>query len=100
MDVRIIPSKFLRHLPGANELIILHLVLHICVGELGQHGSDNGLCLDGTKSLFEPMLPYCQLDTWEISVKFKSEFYHFHSRNAFESVICQNVYHFVQGGMS
>ena len=29
----------------------------------------------------EPMLAYCQLDSWEhISVKFELEFYHFHSR--------------------
>ena len=37
--------------------------------------------LFGAKSLPGPMLWYCQLDTWEqISVKYKSEFYHFHSR--------------------
>ena len=35
----------------------------------------------GAKPLPEPMLVYCQLDSWEqISVKFKSEFYHFYSR--------------------
>ena len=34
----------------------------------------------GAKPLHEPLLVYCQLDSWEqISVKFKSEFYHFHS---------------------
>ena len=38
-------------------------------------------CLFGTKPLPEPMLAYCQLDSWErISVTFESEFYHFHSR--------------------
>ena len=38
-------------------------------------------CLFGTKPLPETMLTYCQLDSWEhISVKFESEFYHFHSR--------------------
>ena len=37
--------------------------------------------LFGAKPLPEPMLSYCQLDSWEhISVKFESEFYHFHSR--------------------
>ena len=37
--------------------------------------------LYGTKPLPEPMLAYCQLDSWEqISAKFESEFYHFHSR--------------------
>ena len=35
----------------------------------------------GAKPVSEPMLGYCQLDPWEqISVKFESEFYHFHSR--------------------
>ena len=38
-------------------------------------------CLYGTKPLPEPMLPFCQLDSWEkISVKFESRFYHFRSR--------------------
>ena len=37
--------------------------------------------LFGAKPLPEPMLTYCQLDSWEqISVKFESEFHHFHSR--------------------
>ena len=36
--------------------------------------------LFGAKPLPEPMLTYCELDSWEhISVKFESEFYHFHS---------------------
>ena len=36
--------------------------------------------LFGAKPSPEPMLLYCQLDTWEhMSVKFESEFYHFHS---------------------
>ena len=36
--------------------------------------------LFGANPLPEPMLVYCQLDSWEqISVKFESEFYHFHS---------------------
>ena len=35
--------------------------------------------LFGSKPLPEPMLAYCQLDSCEqISVKFESEFYHFH----------------------
>ena len=38
--------------------------------------------LFGAKPLPEPMLAYCQLDPWEqFSVKFESEFYHFHSIN-------------------
>ena len=37
--------------------------------------------LFGAKPLPEPMLPYCQLDSWEhISVELVSEFYHFCSR--------------------
>ena len=35
--------------------------------------------LDGGKPLSAPMLAYCQWDAWEqISVKFGSEYYHFH----------------------
>ena len=37
-------------------------------------------CLFGAKPIPEPMLDYCQLDSWEqISLKMESEFYHFHS---------------------
>ena len=44
------------------------------------------------KPLPEPFLAYRQLDSWEhISMKFESEFYHFHPRK------CQNSGHFVQG---
>ena len=57
-------------------------------------------CLFGTKPLPEPMLAYCQLDSWEqISVTFKSEFIIFIRENAFEIVVCQNGSHFVQGEM-
>ena len=39
-------------------------------------------CLFGAKPLPEPALAHCQLHSWEqISVKFESKFYHFHSRN-------------------
>ena len=38
--------------------------------------------LFGAKPLPEPMLAYCELDSWEqISVKFEWEFYHFHSKS-------------------
>ena len=68
--------------------------------------------LFGTKPLPEPVLFYCQLESWQqVSVKFESKFYHFHSRkciwkfqwnlnqhsiifipeNAFENVVCQMV---------
>ena len=37
-------------------------------------------CLFSAKPLPEPVLAYCQLDSWEqISLKFEWEFYHFHS---------------------
>ena len=37
--------------------------------------------LFGAKPLSEPMLVYCQLDSWkQFLMKFESEFYHFHSR--------------------
>ena len=55
------------------------LVPHICVGEPGHQVMT--CYLFGAKPLPEPMLAYCQLDSWEqISVKFESEFYHFQSR--------------------
>ena len=57
--------------------------------------------LFGAKPLPEPMLVCCRLNSWEqISVKFESEFYHFHKKNASEIVVCQNSGHFVQGEMS
>ena len=38
-------------------------------------------CLFGTKPLPEPVLAFCQLDSWEqLPVKFELEFYHFRSR--------------------
>ena len=43
----------------------------------------------------EAMLVYYQLDSWEqISVKVESQFYHFHSKNAFEIIVCQIGDHF------
>ena len=58
--------------------------------------------LFGAKPLPEPMLVYCQLDSWEqISVKFESDsIILFIQENAFEMVVCQNGGHFVQGEMS
>ena len=68
--------------PKLNELTHLPLVPHIFVSELGQVLVQIMAChLFGNKPLPEPILAFCQLDSWEqISVKFKSEFYHFHSR--------------------
>ena len=41
-------------------------------------------CRTGNKPLPETMLANCQWDSWEqISVKFESEFYYFHSRKCF-----------------
>ena len=52
--------------------------------------------LFGTKPLPEPMLGYCQLDSWKhISVKFELEFIIFIQENAFENVVHQNPCPFV-----
>ena len=49
------------------------------------------------KPYAEPMLGYCQLDTWEyISVKFESELI-FIQQNAIENVVSRNGGHFVLG---
>ena len=55
--------------------------------------------LFGAKPLIEPMLVYCQLDSWgQVSVKYESEFFFsFSLENAFENGVCQNGGHFVQG---
>ena len=54
--------------------------------------------LFGSKPLPKPMLAYCLSDSWEPnSVKFKSEFYDFHSRKLIWYVVSQNGGHFVQG---
>ena len=46
--------------------------------------------LFGTKPLPGPMLAYCQLDPWEqISVKFGSESYHYHSRECMWKCRCK-----------
>ena len=55
--------------------------------------------LFGAKPLSEPMLEHCQLDSWEqISVKFKSEFYHFHSRKCFWNCCLPKWRPFCPGG--
>ena len=42
--------------------------------------------LSGAEPLPEPMLVYCQLDSWEqISVKFEMKFYNFQSRKCIAS---------------
>ena len=57
--------------------------------------------LFGAKPLPEPMLAYCQLDSWEqISVKFESEFYRFHSRKSTWKCCLPKWWPFVQGEMS
>ena len=55
--------------------------------------------LFGAKALPEPMLVYCQLDTCEqISAKFKSEFYYFHSRKCIWSCSLPQWRPFCPGG--
>ena len=57
-------------------------------------------CLLGTKPLHEPMLPYCQLDSWEQnSVKFESEFYHFYSRKCIWKCRLLKLWPFCAGKM-
>ena len=54
----------------------------------------------GDKPLPEPMLAYCELDSWEqISLKIKSDII-FIQENAFEIVVCQSGSHFIQGKVS
>ena len=56
--------------------------------------------LFGAKPLSEPMLAICQLDSWKhISVKFKSEFYHFHSRKCVWKYHLRNGGHFVSASL-
>ena len=53
--------------------------------------------LFGAKPLSEPIIASCQLDSWEhISVKFESEFIHFHSRK-YKWKCVQKWRHFVLG---
>ena len=57
--------------------------------------------LFGAKPLPEPMMAYCQPDSWEqISVKFKSEFCHFHSRKCIWKYRLPNWRPFFQGEMN
>ena len=54
--------------------------------------------LNGAKPS-EPMLGYCQLDSWEqISVKFESKFHHFHSRKCFRNCRLPRCQPFCPGG--
>ena len=58
-------------------------------------------CLFGANPLPDPMLLYCQLDYWEqISVKFESEFCHFHSRKCIWNCRLTKWQPFFQGEMS
>ena len=41
------------------------LVTHICVSKLTITGSDNGLCLLGTKQSSDPVLEYCKFVTYK-----------------------------------
>ena len=55
--------------------------------------------LFGAKPLPEPMLAYCQFDSWEhISVKYESEFYNFHSRKCNWKCRLPNWQPFCPGG--
>ena len=55
--------------------------------------------LFGAKPFPEPMLVYCWLDYWpQVSVKFESEFYHFHSRRYIWKCCLLNWRPFCPGG--
>ena len=55
--------------------------------------------LSDAKPLPEPMLPYCQLGSWEqISVKFEREFYHFHSGKCISNCLQTKWWPFCPGG--
>ena len=55
--------------------------------------------LFSTKPLPEPMLAYCQLNSWkQISVKFESEFCHFHSRKCIWNCLLSQWRPFCPGG--
>ena len=72
-------SHVCRCLTGYSFIISSPLVSHIRVSELVSIVT--ACCLFGAKPYPEPMLVYCKWDSREqISVKFESEFYHFHSR--------------------
>ena len=49
-------------------------------------------CIFSTKSLFEPVLAYCQLDHGEqTSVKFELKKSNIFTKNGFENVICRRA---------
>ena len=76
-------SWFIIHIHGFLVIKLTHLPLvpHICQWTGPPLVKVMACRLFGSKPLPEPMLAYCLLDSWEqISVKFESEFYHFHSR--------------------
>ena len=55
--------------------------------------------LFGAKPLPEPMLDFCQLDSWEqISVKFESEFYNFDSKKCIWKCRLTELRPFCPGG--
>ena len=57
--------------------------------------------LIGAKTLPEPMLVYCQLDSWdEFQWKFNQNFIIFIQQIAIENVVWWNGGHFAQGEMS
>ena len=60
-----------------------------------------GIGLFGAKSLSEPMLTNCQLDSWEHGNKFQwnlnLNYINFVQENAIKNVVCQNGGHLVRG---
>ena len=57
-------------------------------------------CLNGVKSLSEPMMEYCLLDPWaQTSVKSYSQFINFHSRKCVWKCCLENGGHLVSASM-
>ena len=87
---------------GLSELTHLPLVLHICVSELGHHWFRYWPVAYSVPSHY---LNQCwfivKWDSWEqISVKFVSEFYHFHPRKCIWKCCLQKWWPFCPGEMS
>ena len=83
-----------------RRLTHLPLVPHICVSAFGSALFQVMACrLFDVKPLPEPLLAYYQLDLWEqMSVKFESKVYHFHSRKCIWSCRLPKWWPFCTGG--
>ena len=75
-------------------------VTQTCISILTIIGSDNVLSTGRQQAITRTNADYCQLDSWEyISVKFESEFYHFHSRKSIVKCHLKSGGHLVSASM-